>query len=47
MKALMVLVLAVIMTGCSVNVVVAPHAALTIDSANQADNSAPVFKALP
>jgi hypothetical protein len=44
MKALMVLALAILMTGCSVNVIVAPHATLAVDSANErVDTSNLVF----
>ena len=34
MKALMILALAALLQACSVNVIVAPHAVLAIDSAN-------------
>lgn len=44
MKALMVLALAVMLQACSVNVIVAPHATLAIDSANErVDTSNLVF----
>ena len=34
MKALMILALVALVTGCSVNIIVAPDAVLSIDSAN-------------
>ena len=45
MKTLMILALAVLMTGCSVNVIVAPHAVLAVDSANDRADTVQAFHA--
>ncbi len=45
MKALIALMIVGLLAGCSVNVIVAPHAALTIDSANESADSTQAFHA--
>ena len=45
MKAIAALILAALLSACSVNVVVAPHATFAVESLNNDDDTAQTFHA--